>query len=141
MKRIALTLIILPFILSCESLVPAYEGSWVDSTSIPGWTVTLEFQLGEFSITVETYDPIRELTVSTVTSGVIRASSTTMIATITGQSFEDIELSDPELHAYLAFIGGNEYSASYDVEGDTLTISGDLITAVLNQDLLVAERA
>ena len=125
---------------ACSLYLPPYVGTWVDEETLYGWTITLEFQRREFSIAMESYDAVREVTVSSATYGVMSAEAGDMQATITGQEIDGEELGDPELHAYLAYIGGGEYTAAYDIAGDTITLSGDLVEKIASVPEITARK-
>lgn len=125
---------------ACSLATPEYAGSWVDEETLFGWTITLEFARRDFSIAMETYDVAVDMTVGNVTSGVMSADAGVMRATITGQEVDGDELGDPELHAFLAYIGGGEYTASYKISGNTMTLSGELVEKLLSVPSVAAAR-
>ena len=135
MKRSA-KLLFLPlltlFIRACDLFSPEYAGTWIDDETLPGWTITLEFERNKFSISKEFYDSVNDLTVGSVTSGVMKAGSGVMETKITGQEMDGVELGDPELHAYLAYIGGGDYRARYEISNTTMVFAGELVEKVLS---------
>ena len=136
MAKLAVVTLLFAVLCGCSLYAPEYAGVWIDATTIPGVTITLDFEPREFFISVETYDAVQDVTIGTYTSGVLRADSSAMLATITGQIIGDIELGDAELQAYLTYIGGSTYYAAYSVDGDILSISGDLIKKITFQPAL-----
>lgn len=138
--KLFLPLAAVTLLTTCSLLAPEYAGTWVDEQTLFGWTITLEFTRRDFRIAVETYDAARDMTAGTVTSGVMSAGAGALLATITGQEIDGEELGDPELHAYLAYIGGGEYTAQYKISGNTMTLSGDLVEKIFQVPSVAAAR-
>ena len=118
------------FLSACGLYPPDYVGTWADDESWYGWTYTVVFERSDFSISMETYDAVQESAYRLVTSGIMSAGAGAMAATITGQEIGGAELGDSELQAFIAYIGGGEYTAQYSISKGVMNLSGDLVEKI-----------
>jgi hypothetical protein len=151
MRRIGfLFLIILAILLlsTCEQFDPQWDGVWVDDKTIDYVVITLDFSKWSGSLTVDNSDPTAEVK-QTIVEGYLDGDENTLIAKITSiyQKYQDdteVLITDP-ITIYVFVITppdpvdcpgclGIEWpcSAAYKIEGDTITLTGDLIFALTN---------
>ena len=151
MRRIVLLFLIIPAILllsTCEEFDPQWAGVWVDDTTVPNVVVTLDLKKWEGILTVENSDPEANYPLMIV-EGDLSGDEDRMIAEITSvyrkdkDGFEDHYV-DP-IVIYIFVITPDSVdcpgclgldwplSASYKIEGDTITLTGDLIYALTTE--------
>ena len=158
MRRFRLPLLIIPVILllsTCEQFDPHWMGTWVDDSPVPFVVITLVLDEWEGTVTVENSDPDHEPKDAkrTVVKGSLDGDENTLIATITSIYEEywdgtDRLVTDPiVIYLYVTMPpttppdppGGLGLqwpcSASYVIEGDTITLIGQLILALTKNEL------
>jgi len=120
-------------------------GTWVDGTTVPDTVITLDFDKWEGTVTVRNDNPAATIRL-TVVEGSLNGDEDTIVATITRlyQKYGDeseILLTDPGTIFGVVvtppdpdcpFCLGLEWpcSASYEIKGDTITVTGELIFAL-----------
>jgi hypothetical protein len=143
---------------TCEEFDPQWNGVWVDDTSVPNVVITLDFSKWSGILTVENSDAAAVVEF-TRAEGSLDGDEKTIIATITSiyQKYKDgseVHITDPlMIYLYITTMPhpidcpgclGLEYpcSATYKIEGDTITLTGTLILAVTGNvaDTLVATK-
>ena len=118
---------------SCFLFTPDYVGTWVDSTTVPGTTITLEFERDEFVVTVDFPEPHPD----TVARGTLERNRDTLTATLIsldhrGQVYTGAALETVLIN--LLKLPGTENSVTYSISGDTLTITGELILILTEKE-------
>jgi hypothetical protein len=114
---------------ACEEEIPDYVGVWVDSTtlSIGPVPVTFDLSADEGTITIDKPGTTEDI----VFTANLAQDGSTLTATITALSVGGTAVPDGLIDATLVGLGvtgGRTQSFTYDVTGDTLTITGDLIS-------------
>jgi hypothetical protein len=130
MKKISLVLACLLALLwvACEVEPPDYEGTWVDSTTLVAVLTVVTFDLSADDGTIFIDKPVGD---DVEVGGTLEKDGSTLTATITQITVgANPPLTGPALVAFLAFLAPpcttvNDFT--YDVTGDILTITGDLI--------------
>ncbi len=126
---------------SCFLFTPDYVGTWVDSTTVPGTTITLEFERDEFLVTVD----LPELDPDTVAQGTLEKNRDTLTATLISLDYYGQEYTGALLETVLINIlelPGPVNSVTYSVSGDTMTIQGELILKLTKEsDTLTAVKS
>ena len=134
-------LVLVPFIfvvllMSCDPFgTPDYVGTWTatvtsGAASIP---VSMEFTETTFTVTVDTIDPGTMAAVKYVITGDLAESATegSLDATITGISQNGTAMDAATMAGFLA---ANSLTAdqtlAYTVTGESMTISGAMLTAL-----------
>jgi hypothetical protein len=151
MRRIGFLFLIIPAILllsTCEQFDPQWDGVWVDDKTIDYVVITLDFSKWSGSLTVDNSDPTAEVK-QTIVEGYLDGDENTLIAKITSiyQKYQDdteVLITDP-ITIYVFVITPPDpvdcpgclgikwpCSAAYKIEGDTITLTGDLIFALTN---------
>ena len=138
MKKFALLLLCLLALLfvSCEEEPAAYVGVWEDSTTLSAAFTVVTFDLGadEGTITIDYQPPNPKADSDVVITGTLSSSGSTLTATITAISVGGLPLTpDAAIDAFLAGLTppqGRVNDFTWSVSGNTLTISGDLISAL-----------
>jgi len=151
MRRISLLFLVILAILvlsTCEEFDPQWAGKWV--ATVDTAVITLDLGKWEGTLTVENSDPPPEGATLTIVEGELDGDENTIIAEITSiyrefQDYPDETIDNPFfIILYITcppdpneFPGclGLDYpcSASYTIEGDTITLTGDLILALTNK--------
>ena len=132
--------VIFVLVISCYVPTPDYVGSWVDSTTVTGTTITIVLKTDTFTITIDTENPKPPAPYRRVVTGSLKSDGSTLIATIKGVKNDGVALDDPSLQALFALIGGDTHTATYSIEGDTMTLSGFLLVLLTGQTHLTLIR-
>ena len=140
LKQIFVWVIIFFLVISCHVPTPDYVGSWVDSSTVPGTTITVVLKADNFTITIDTENPKPPAPYRRVVTGSLKSDGSTLIATIKGVKNDGVALDDPSLQALFALIGGDTHNATYSIEGDTMTLSGFLLMLLTGQTHLTLIR-
>ena len=134
-------LILIALLISCETTNPQWIGIWVDDTSLPLATITLDFNRAAGTVTLDNSDPEAEAWLTIIT-GSLGGDENTLTATISSiyqesnSNPDGITLKGPLLEAYLLTLGlpGLSNSVSYSIvtQGDTITLilQGELISVL-----------
>jgi hypothetical protein len=148
MRRIGfLFLIILAILLlsTCEQFDPQWDGFWVDDSTVPNAVITLDFSKWSGRVTVDN-GPDADVPL-TIVDGYLDGDENTLVAEITRiyQKYKDgseLLATDPiEIYAivitppddvHCPFCLGLDWpcSVTYEIEGDTIILTGDLIFAL-----------
>ncbi|MBA7572797.1 hypothetical protein ES708_14583 [subsurface metagenome] len=140
--RLQLLAIIVLFVFSaCDTFDPQWIGIWVDDSTVENVKVILDLGKDEGTVRVENSDPTAEISL-TIVDGSLEGDEDTITATITYLYAEE---NDPPavfetknramIEAYLRTLGvGRTNSCSYTIEGDTLTITGQLILVLTTNE-------
>ncbi len=139
-KQIFVWAIILFLVISCHIPTPDYVGSWLDSTTVPGTTITIVLKADTFTITIDIENPKPTEPYRRVVTGSLKSEGSTLTATIKGVTNDGVEVDEHLLQAILALIGGDTHTATYSIEEDTMTLSGDLLERLTGQDYLTLIR-
>jgi hypothetical protein len=130
MKKMSLLLACLLALLftACPVIPPDYVGVWVDSTTLAltSCIVTFDLSADEGTITIDNVGTVQDI----VFTATLAQDGGTLTATITALSIGGTPIADAGIDAALIGLGvtgGRTQSFTYDVTGDTLTISGQLI--------------
>jgi hypothetical protein len=164
MRRKGLLFLIIPAILllsTCAEFDPQWAGIWVDNTTVPNVVITLDFSKWEGTLTVDNSDPPENGVQLTVVQGDLDGDENTLLAEITSiyQKYNDSEETEVTItHPVTIYVFvitppdpvdcpgclGIEWpcSASYKIQGDTITLTGDLIVALTDgvSDTLTATK-
>lgn len=131
--RVLLPFIFVVLIMSCDLFgTPDYVGSWA-ATLATGPVVAMEFEKTTFTVTVDTIDPGTMAAVKYVITGDLAESATegSLDATITGISQNGTAMDAATMAGFLA---ANSLTAdqtlAYTVTGESMTISGAMLTAL-----------
>jgi hypothetical protein len=144
-----LFLIILAVLLlsTCEEFDPQWAGVWVDDTTVPKVVITLDFNKWSGSLTVENNNPTADAKL-TIVEGSLDGDENTLIARITSIYQEYWDGRDPVLmtdqNIIILYVTlppdpgscpgclGIKWpcSAVYNIVGDTITLTGDIILAL-----------
>jgi hypothetical protein len=154
MRRIGFLLLIIPAILllgTCEQFDPQWAGVWVDDSTIDNVVITLDFSKWSGTLTVENIDNIdpNVEVKRTIVQGSLDGDEDTLIAQITNicREFWDEDrdpdcITDPDfIFLYIVHPPDPDVcpdclgldwpcSANYKIEGNTITLWGDLILAL-----------
>lgn len=133
--------VLVPFIvvvlfMSCDLLgTPDYVGTW--TATVGATSITMEFTRTTFSVTIDTIDPVAEY----VLSGGLAESATAsgLDATITSVALNGVVLDAAMMAAFLASYNLTEDETfTYVVTGESITVSGNLITALTGEPSITA---
>ena len=151
MRRIILLALIIPAVLllsTCEEFDPQWNGVWVDDTTVSDVVITLDFAKWSGTLRVENNDPTPEPdeAVLTIVEGSLDGDEDTLTATITylyqeygnGSFFEEdvipliklFVITAPDENCPKCLGIAWPCSAAYKIEGDTITLTGDIILAL-----------
>jgi hypothetical protein len=142
---------------TCDTFDPQWAGVWVDKTTVDNVVITLDLEKWKGTVTVEDNNinppPYAWLR---IVKGDLDGDEDTLIATIRSIDQKDQNHPDgfdePLVYPFLlAFVKadppdglglpGLENAVSYTIEGDTLTLTGQLILVLTGEkDTLVAIR-
>ena len=150
MRRFRLPLLIIPVILllsTCEQFDPQWMGTWV--ATVDDDVITFDFDKWKGTVTVINNDPVPQPgdTLLTIVEGSLDGDENTLIATITYIYQEYQGVADPLVTAnpfeiiYVVTTPPSDdclyclglkwpCSVSYVIEGDTITLTGELISAL-----------
>jgi hypothetical protein len=126
---------------SCDLSTPDYVGTWIDNSTVPGKTITAELEADEFTLTIDTENPMPLEPHIRIVTGTLSVRGNTMTATITGIIDDGNELDDALLQAIFALIGGDTHNALYSIDGDTMILSGQLLILLTGQTDLTLIRS
>ena len=153
MKRFLLPLLVFLATLllsTCDIFDPQWAGVWVDDTTVDNVVITFDLEKWEGTVTVENNNDIPPpYAWLTIVKGDLDGDEDTLIATIRSidqknqdypEGFDE-PLVYPFLLAYVKTappgglgLPGLENSVSYSIEGDTITITGQLILVLTNNE-------
>jgi len=138
--RFVLLAIILSLLLStCAQFDPQWIGTWVDDKTVEYVTITLDLGEDEGTLTVDNAAPDAKTTKSII-KGSLKGDEDTLTATIssiyaeTNENLNGFTMTGALLEAYVTTeppdglgLPGLTNSVSYRIEGNTMTLTGQLI--------------
>jgi hypothetical protein len=142
--RFVLLAIILSLLLStCAQFDPQWMGTWVDDTTVRYVTITLDLGEDEGTLTVDN-ENLDAKTMKSIIKGTLEGDEDTLTATIssiyaeTKLNQDGITLTGALLEAYVTTepddgglgLPGLTNSVSYHIEGNTMTLKGELISVL-----------
>ena len=131
--------IVVVLFMACDLLgTPDYVGTW--KATVGADSITMELTETTFSVTIEATDPVAEY----VLSGDLAESATAggLDVTITAVVLNDEVLDAATMAAFLVFYNLTENETiTYVVTGDSITISGALITELTGETSITATRS
>ena len=135
--------IVVVLFMSCELFgSPDYVGTW--TATVGTASITMEFTKTTFSVTIDTIDPIAEQPVEYVLSGDLDESATAgdLDAIITAVAVNGSVLDAATMAGFFAMFNLTEDETfTYAVTGDSITVSGDLITELTGETSITATRS
>ena len=131
--------IVVVLFMSCELFgTPDYVGTW--TATVGTASITMEFTKTTFSVKINATDPVAEY----VLSGDLAESATAgaLDATITAVALNGSVLNAGMMAAFLELYNLTaDETFTYAVTGDSITVSGDLITELTGETSITATRS
>ena len=135
--------IVVVLFMSCELFgTPDYVGTW--TATVGEASITMEFTRTTFSVTIDTVDPDTDEALTYVLSGDLAEAATAgdLDAIIAAVALNGVVLDAAMMAAFLASYNLTEdQTFTYATTGDSITVSGDLITELTGEALITATRS